>query len=250
MSDQSVDPTSPDALAGPQLRLAAYAEVVRAQNSLTGTATTHWVAVDADDIVLWEEEDRDDARRRLTAEFDSDPAAQERVRLLGVRASGEHFVEWPRGGTPRERAVALRRRLNDMSVGLEGAHIVEHAAAHYLRASMCALEHSAPAPPSRVVHLSWLDATGATVPVGLLLQDERGGWRLLADERTPELGEFEVRRRIAQWASHLTAAKIEAMHVQTIADGDTNLLPPMTQQLIEGAINLARRLSLLPTADD
>ena len=226
------------------LSLREFADAQSARLIGAHTADEQWVAVSEEDVVLWTETDRDDARRRLLERFDRDPGELDTTRLLCVHSGEVTFTEWPRGGTPRERALALGRRLG--GVAERGDVLVEHAAAHYLRAGLCSLHYSDPVPPAAVLQLSWLDTSGATVPVGLLCEDERGRWQLFADESTPELSEPQVIQRLAEWAEHHTGANITPDHLHALSDYGEDLMPIATAALVRCGLDLAKRLSRLP----
>jgi hypothetical protein len=226
------------------LSLQEFADAQRARLIGADTTDEQWVAVGEEEVVLWTETYRDDARRRLFERFERDPGELDTTRLLCVRGGEVTFTDWPRGGTPMERALALGRRLG--GIAERGDVLVEHAAAHYLRAAVCTLQYSHPVPPATVLALSWFDTSGAIVPVGLLREDERGGWQLFADARTPELSDAQVIQRIAEWAGHHTGANITADQVRALADFGEELMPTAANALVRCGLDLAKRLSRLP----
>lgn len=203
---------------------------------------TRWVLVDNDDTVLWVEGWGHFARARLNDLFDEDASAVERLRLLLLVDGSEERCDWPRRGTPRERALSLVRHLNGHDIWDPNAAATT-VRNHYLRGTPATVEYRGAALPG--LWLTWLSAC-EPVPVGMAVCFGSRNWVLLADERTPAVGQPEARRRLAEGVTAFSGEEITAAAVQDILDGKPAGLTPASRLLARLAVNVSQRLGTFP----
>lgn len=230
----------------PALRLAELSATLRARKAGPDGQLREredWVLIDADDTVLWVEDWGLVARMRLNELFDADPSAVECMRLLLLIDGTQLRCDWPRRGTPRERALALVRCLNgrDDWDPNELAVTVRH---HYLRGVPATLQLDGAS--LRGVWLTWMGPGEPRIPVGMAVCLASRRWALLADERTPALSEPEALHRLAEGVTAFSGEDVTAAAVEDILDRQPAGLTPASRLLARLAVSVAQRLGTLP----
>jgi hypothetical protein len=201
-----------------------------------------WVLVDSEDMVLWVEEWRQVARARLNELFDEDASAVERLQLRLLVDGAEERCDWPRRGTPRERALSLVRHLNGHDIWDSDA-LATTVRNHYLRGTPATVEVDGAALPG--LWLTWLSAR-ERVPVGMAVCLGSRRWVLLADERTPALSDTEALGRLTEGVTAFSGEEVTAAAVQDILDRKPAGLTPASRLLARLAVNVAQRLGAFP----
>lgn len=230
------------------LMFAEFAGAQRARSATQEVTDTQWVAVDIDDRVLWTDGDLVRARGRLLELFGRDPQNLSTVRLQRLVAGEVRATEWPPSRTAIERARDLAEDLNGFFAPLDD-DIAQHALTRFLVAVVYAPQVPLAGRPVRVIHLSWPDAEGNLQPVGVVLEDGSGRWHSFCSGATPALSQDQAFQRIAEWAERHSGAAVSHYHVQELARHGDGLLPLATSTLVELAVDLAERLSVLSRRD-
>lgn len=175
-----------------------------------------WVLVDEDDAVLEVFGSRKPAVAELNERFDADPTTVECLRLVVMEHGRCAYEEWPRGGSPAERAGAFARHLV-CTHPLGDDDVCEWVRGYFLRGEL-GRAHIA-GEERRSVELWWYACGGEHHPVGLLVERlEEGAWQLLLDGRTRGLTQAQLHRRIAQVMRALGDDRWTEVEVARVAD--------------------------------
>jgi hypothetical protein len=199
----------------------------------------HWVLIDEHENVLWDVPWRALARARLNALFDEQPARALRLRLVLLREGHVRLVDWPRRGTPVERARALVRRFQlRCDVDPEQARAL--ARGYYLR-----LQRASTRDDSAFM-VAWYTEDAELAPTGLIYKEVGKDWRLLTDDAQRRLPEQEVLRRIAEAATMFAGRPVDATDVATAAARSGALRPDAATAFVMAVgVEVARRLGAL-----
>jgi hypothetical protein len=204
----------------------AYARQRDAGRGVRSGAHSHseWVLVDEQDVVLEVFQGPEPGAAALNTRFDADPTSIARLRLVVIGHGGDQRDEWPRGGSPAERAGALARRLNTLTQLTEDV-LEEGVRGHYLRSS--GVGHiELDDKHHRCLELWWYQPDGEQETVGLLVERlDEGAWQLLLDGRTRGLERAQLHQRIAQVMELLgdgrwTVADVAQVRADLDADRD------------------------------
>lgn len=208
---------------------ATLAQLVAESKARAGARPGVWAIVDAGGAVIEAHERIDDARAALHAFFDEDPGLTAQLRCVLVRFGREARIEWPRRGTPAERARALVRTLAFMPPGA-GAWRLKHAARdHYLRARVLAMP--AGGPRMLTAQLTWMSERSRCEPVGFLTYrrtgPEPGGeWSACLPDGEGRPGEEEVCARVAEAMARRIAPGIGPGDVAAAREREQEWGPP------------------------
>ena len=223
----------------------AYAAAQRAGHSAQRHAPRwEWVLVDEREVVLAVFQSHSEAVTDLNSRFDADPATVFRLRMVLFDESGATHDEWPRGGSPVERAGALARHL---AVELPDVELDAFVAAHYLRGergwAYLAGEQR------RCVELWWYaDSGGDPDPVGLLVERaEEGAWQFFVDGRGAGLSQSQVNQRVAQVMRGLgderwTEVEVAGVAERVAAGTDPTYVLGPAAVCVQAALSLAEAL--------
>jgi hypothetical protein len=188
-----------DATPPRSVSLTEFAAAARSRSGSSGdyvVRRAEYVIVNEDDEIVEAMPEAlgtsDYARSYLNARIDDDPAALS-WRLLVLINGVVEYQDWPRRGSPAERAIAVARKLSLNSVDVD---LVEFARESYLRAEIGRLQLSGLS--VRVLSVWWFDHAGEPEPVGLLIERSDNLWGALIDSRAKALPAHEVDARIAE----------------------------------------------------
>lgn len=215
---------------------------------LPGLPREDLVLVDGDDRVLASFAHLVYGRTALNKRIDQDPSALS-LRLLRIVNGQVEYQDWPRRGTPAERACALARRLH----GGSPAGLVETVRGVYLRGRLGELKLAEET--RRVLELWWFTPSGEHEDVGLLVENTAGGWDAHIHNDARGLATKEVDNRIAEamedllpglaWESQSVGA------LRACIDDDAGYAcGALASHLALFALDVARRLSVTKTSED
>lgn len=182
------------------------------------------------------------ARVDLHALFGEDRANLERFELFLIIDGRIKSVDWPRSGTPVERARSYVRGLNNRAA-LDDAQLAAIALQHFLRPEILAL---AGARSRRAVELTWMTVERPSIRVGVAVEEEPGAFCLYEDQAAARYARGEVFERIAEAVEDATGCHCDGEMVQAVRENtvDAPAVPDSTASLIRFGCDVAGRFKL------